>query len=179
MERVAVRRAKPAGFTLVELMIVVTIVAILAAIAIPAFSYYIRRARASESTGFLGEIKARQESYRSDFGMYCNVSGTYTNWWPAGPPRASPRPWGNDANWNTLGAAPPGRQSLFSYSTVANVPGTNPTNNGYPTARGYDGSDFWFVSLAVGDLDGDGITMMVESYSHSKTLWSSAGDGGE
>jgi type II secretory pathway pseudopilin PulG len=160
-------------------MIVVTIVAILAAIAIPAFSYYIKRARASEATGFLGEIKARQESYRSDFGMYCDVSGTRLNGWPAGAPRASTRLWGPNVAWNTLGAAPPGRQALFSYSTVADVPGTDPTSKGYPDNRGYDRSDFWFVSYAYGDVDGDGVTMMVESYSHSKTLWSSVGDNGE
>jgi prepilin-type N-terminal cleavage/methylation domain-containing protein len=178
MERVAVR-AKLAGFTLVELMITVTIVAILAAIAIPAFSTYIRKARTTEATGFLAEIKSRQESYRFDFGMYCNVSGTRLNTWPAGAPTARARAWPASQEWNALGAAPPGRQALFSYSTVAGPPGTDPGAAGYPDARGYDTLDFWFVSMAVGDLDGDGTTMMIESYSHSKMLWSSHGDNGE
>lgn len=178
MERVPVR-AKVAGFTLVELMITVTIVAILAAIAIPAFSTYIRKARTTEATGFLAEIKSRQESYRFDFGMYCNVSRTRLNTYPAGAPTARARAWASSPEWNELGAAPPGGMALFSYSTVAGPPGTTPVAGGYPDARGYDTLDFWFVSMAVGDLDGDTNTMVIESYSHSKLLWSSHGDNGE
>ncbi len=43
------------GFTLVELMIVVAIIGLLAAIAIPAFSRYVRKARTSEAVGQLNK----------------------------------------------------------------------------------------------------------------------------
>ena len=51
-----VRKKKSGGFTLVELMIVVAIIGILAAVAIPAFVKYIRKSKAAEAGGNLGKI---------------------------------------------------------------------------------------------------------------------------
>jgi prepilin-type N-terminal cleavage/methylation domain-containing protein len=53
---VGTRRKRAAGFTLVELMIVVAIIGLLAAIAIPAFGRYVRRARTSEAVGQLNRL---------------------------------------------------------------------------------------------------------------------------
>jgi prepilin-type N-terminal cleavage/methylation domain-containing protein len=50
------RREKKSGFTLVELMIVVAIIGVLAAVAIPAFMRYISKSRASEAPGMLRRI---------------------------------------------------------------------------------------------------------------------------
>ena len=49
-------RSRGSGFTLVELMIVVAIIGVLAAIAIPAFSRYVRKARTAEAVGTLANL---------------------------------------------------------------------------------------------------------------------------
>ena len=45
------------GFTLIEIMIVITIVGILAAIAIPAYQVYIARSQVTEAMSLLGTVK--------------------------------------------------------------------------------------------------------------------------
>ena len=79
--------ARKQGFTLVELMIVVAILGILAAVAVPSYTNYVMRAKGAEAVGFLADIKARQETYKADFGQYCNASVTSTAAWN---PVASP-----------------------------------------------------------------------------------------
>ena len=58
------------GFTLIELMIVVAIIGILAAIAIPAYQDYTIRAQVSEGLNLAGGAKAAITEYYQDRGVY-------------------------------------------------------------------------------------------------------------
>ena len=61
---------KQQGFTLIELMIVVAIIGILAAIAIPAYQDYTIRAQVSEGLSLSGGAKAAVSEFRMDRGIW-------------------------------------------------------------------------------------------------------------
>ena len=58
------------GFTLVEMMIVVAIIAILAGVAIPTYTKYVRKSEAIEAIGFLKQIIDAESSYKSSHGKF-------------------------------------------------------------------------------------------------------------
>ncbi len=66
---------KSYGFTLIELMIVVAIIGILAAIAIPNYNDYIIRSKITEAVSTLSDTKVRMEQYFQDNRFY-NDDGT-------------------------------------------------------------------------------------------------------
>ncbi len=82
---------KQQGFTLIELMIVVAIIGILAAIAIPAYQDYTIRAQVSEGLNLTGACKAAVTEYYQDQGAFpadnktagletgTNIKGKYTD----------------------------------------------------------------------------------------------------
>jgi type IV pilus assembly protein PilE len=62
------------GFTLVELMIVMAIVAILAAVAIPTYDWYKRRSIVAEAQQELMNVTAVQEDYFNSFRRYAPLA---------------------------------------------------------------------------------------------------------
>ncbi len=64
------------GFTLVEMMVVVVIAAILAAIAYPSYSDYVMRGRIAEATTALQESRVRLEQFFLDNRTYVGAVGT-------------------------------------------------------------------------------------------------------
>ncbi len=59
-----------AGFTLIELMIAVAIVAVLAAVALPSYQSYVRRGQLSEAFSTLSDMRVKMEQYYQDNKFY-------------------------------------------------------------------------------------------------------------
>ena len=71
------------AFTLIEIMITVLIVAILAAVAIPSYTEYLRRARVTEATSDLAARRLRLEQYFQDNRTYIGTAAVMPECSPA------------------------------------------------------------------------------------------------
>jgi type IV pilus assembly protein PilE len=71
-------RTRITGFTLIEVMIVVAILAILAGVAVPAYSNYVTRSKLSEAIANLSDMRVKMEQYFLDNRTYAGacVGGT-------------------------------------------------------------------------------------------------------
>ena len=63
-------KANPKGFTLIELMIVLAIVGVLAAIAMPSYDAYLRRGSRAAAQAFMMQISGKQAQYLLDARNY-------------------------------------------------------------------------------------------------------------
>ena len=61
------------GFTLIEVLIVIAIIAILSAIAVPSYTDYLRRGRITEATATLANMRVQMEQYFQDNRTYLAV----------------------------------------------------------------------------------------------------------
>ncbi len=153
------------GFTLIELMIVVAIIGILAAIAIPAFINYVKRSKTSEATANLKTMFTGAFSYyerenwaqgmvtsgAGQAGVHCVVGDAIS------PNSADDHKaivnWGSQASYTELGFAPADPVYYEYHITVG------PTNG----ACGNTGSNSSIYTFtANGDLDGDNIESSFE-----------------
>lgn len=141
------------GFTLVELMIVVAIIGVLAALAIYGVSRYLKHSKTAEATRNLGSIETgsknqfQQETDTSGLGtgpfvhQFCPVEAPV----PATPPKAAktkldPTTW-TTAGWTCL---------KFSIN--------EPQFYAYSYTSAGTGTAALYTAVAEGDLDGNGTT---------------------
>jgi type IV pilus assembly protein PilA len=139
------------GFTLVELMIVVSILGVLASLAIYGVARYLKHAKTAEATRVLGAIETgsrqqfqRETLYNGSTLLYVHTFCPDTTQVPAAVPQAMkvlapPSDW-NDVGWACLKFSM-NEPQFYSYRAT--------TNSATGTAANY-------TATANGDLDGNG-----------------------
>ena len=137
------------GFTLIEIVIVIAILAVLAAVAIPTYQRSFYRARQAESMVILANMRTNQWSY---YGLYDCFANTEVH--PVGVPSVIPLPWnsartiyanpcdGMARSFFDLGVELSIADSYFQYECAAGV---------------ISGTTEDFTCTGRADLDGDGL----------------------
>lgn len=124
------------GFTIIELMIVVAIIAFLSMVAVPTFSKFLAKAKRAEAYMNLSSIYAAEKAYWAEHGTYSDVlSGDGGIGW---------QPEGN-INYSYGFSGAQGRNNFIG---KLNTPMSG-VGNSHADAQG-------FVAVAVGDIDNDG-----------------------
>lgn len=147
------RKHAERGFTLIELMIVVAIIAILAAVAIPQYRKFQLRAKTSEAKANVGAVRTAEEGWAAEHDEYL-IAG----WYP-GNAGSSPQDWdpANAGSFTDLGFKPAGQvyydYGIASGDATGDLTGANP-QDGDPVSVADGTTDITIV--ARGDLDGDG-----------------------
>ena len=166
------RRARREGFTLIELMIVVVVVGVLGVLAILGYRRYAATARTAEAKQVTGGIRAAQEAYKTEKGVYAAVSSNQGSFYPSATPGPFVTAWGDKCTncvdidaWRRL-AVEPGAPVMFGYATVGCLGATC----GFASPSDLRPTDPFYVTVAKGDTDGDGKSCYVTSYSTSNQL---------
>jgi type IV pilus assembly protein PilE len=128
------------GFTLIEVMITVAIVAILAVVALPIYRDYVVRGELANATNGLSTIRAQMERHFQDNRTYA-TSGTFVT--PCASTDPAPRTFGSfvvgcvgtpSGTAFTLKAVGSGSTSGFTFTiTEADVRATSAAPSGYNT----------------------------------------------
>jgi len=131
------QRTARGGFTILELMIVVGVVAVLAAIAIPNFLRYQARSKTSEVKTNLAALRVAEDAYFAEHNVHAPAAAE-----PALIPGSRAAVFDAEgSDFATVGWAPEGRV-YFSYAVVVSADGSG------------------FTADAGGDVDGDGIVSL-------------------
>jgi prepilin-type N-terminal cleavage/methylation domain-containing protein len=145
----SIRSREKAGFTLVELMIVVALIGVLCAIAIPNFLTYQARSRRSEAYVNLASIARAQKAFFAEKDTYHDSESSWPDPDPHGGLGTSKMVWDDEseAHFAELGWHPEG-QVFYSYEVNT------------PLVTGASKScscELCFTATAYGDVDGNGL----------------------
>jgi prepilin-type N-terminal cleavage/methylation domain-containing protein len=155
-------RDRQTGFTLLELMVVVAIVAVLAAIAIPTFAGQTRKSKGdSEVAAFFAELGVREEQYALENGKYLSTGTSETDTFPATATPNGTAIGTLPATWQALKMRTPESTARCGYVAVAGLK-TNSAGAMAAASFGFTApAKNWFYLLAHCNLDGDSA---VDSY---------------
>jgi prepilin-type N-terminal cleavage/methylation domain-containing protein len=167
-------RAQVSGFTLIELMVVVVIMGVLAALATFGVRKYVLEAKKAEAASMITQIRAAEESYRDETFVYLGMSN-FDLWHPEDEPQAKVYSWSKstpvfDGVFGPLGVQPTGGVQ-YSYCVVAGgvddgippIPTT--TNFDFPEPTGP-----FYIVMAKADLNGDGTFTYALSHSDTSAI---------
>ena len=165
-------KQKPAnqGFTLVELMFVVAILAVLSLVAVFSYRAYLRKARTQEGIAFLMDIKMKQDTYFMTYSRYVSTTTSPDDYYP--PIVSTPAEWSYGGTvWNcdappnqaiaglcALGIMPTAEMTWFQYLTIGWEPGASTPDPQFirdPTRR-------WWFARAKGFAGSDGRSLPFE-----------------
>ncbi|MBX3207033.1 MAG: prepilin-type N-terminal cleavage/methylation domain-containing protein [Labilithrix sp.] len=172
IQRARARQAR--GFTLVELAVVVTIVGVLAVIAVVGYRRYVLRAKISEAQEVVSAIKIAQEDHRAERGAYANIGPTYC---PAAAGVSNlkvgwdPGCSGGVATWTALPVHVAGAVQ-FAYATTAGTGAFTAPDDTTWVTWGSPEPQHWYTVLARCDLDPGGEVTMLVASSFQNTIFS-------
>ena len=137
-------RKRSKGFTLIELMIVVAIIAILAAIAIPQYRKFQYKAKTAEAKTNLGAIKTCEEAYAAEHDEYVLSAAS-----PDSIPGSTKADWKTGHGFDSIGFAPASKVYYqYAVGTSSLTAGTDGSTNAVS-----DGTVDIYM-FAQGNLDG-------------------------
>jgi type IV pilus assembly protein PilE len=124
------------GFTLIELMIALAVVAVLAAVAYPSYSDYVRRSRITEATTGLNDVRTRMEQFfqdnrRYDAGGGCGVPDPPFNAGESAFRIACSGAWAGGYQLDAIGNTAKGMAG-FGYRLVVNAGGVTRSTTTLP-----------------------------------------------
>jgi type IV pilus assembly protein PilA len=171
------------GFTLVELAVVVTIIGILAMLAVVGYRKLVTSSHTSEATEMVNAIKVAQETYHAETGQYASISaslGLGALYPQATPDSKTATAWGgpcgvctDPAGWQKLPVHASG-PVRFGYATMGGtiaqpLPSPPVSAVTFPTNSQLTGD--WYVVTAMGDMDGNSVYCTVVGVSWQRDLY--------
>jgi type IV pilus assembly protein PilE len=154
------KRSARRGFTLIEVMTVSSIVAILAAVALPELSARLRRAKRAEADIAMAKIEQSVKNYFNDKGRFTtrtsSTASTMTATWNPSALTSTSRFDPKATGWSELEVPLDGRNRYFAYQL----------------SGAHSGSSITFTMTLRSDLDGDGaVALRTRTWTMVRNQW--------
>ncbi len=145
------------GFTLIELMIVIAIIAFLAMVSVPTFTKFLAKAKRTEAYMNLSSLYAAQKAYWAENGSYSSILNGQggIGWQPEGYKGGGTQ----EHFYYTYGFAN-GAEGQHYFTGKLNTPSSN-------LAKAYADKN-GFLIVAAGDIIGNGKPDILTVYHHNK-----------